>query len=126
LPAGLLADRGHQRALLSAGLLALIVADLILAGAASVTQVLAGTAVWGLHMGLTQGLLAALVSETAPAELRGTAFGFFNLISGVALLAASMLAGWLWEAYGPMPTFVASGVFAALAWVGLLAWRPQT
>jgi MFS family permease len=119
-PAGVFADRGHQRALLSGGLLALIAADLILAGAASVPQVLAGTAVWGLHMGLTQGLLAALVAETAPADLRGTAFGLFNLMSGVALLAASVLAGWLWDGYGPTITFVASAVFAAIAWIGLM------
>jgi MFS family permease len=119
-PAGVFADHGHQRALLSGGLLALIAADLILAGAASVPQVLAGTAVWGLHMGLTQGLLAALVAETAPADLRGTAFGLFNLMSGVALLAASVLAGWLWDGYGPTITFVASAVFAAIAWIGLM------
>ena len=119
-PAGVFADRGHQRALLSGGLLALIAADLILAGAASVPQVLAGTAVWGLHMGLTQGLLAALVAGTAPADLRGTAFGLFNLMSGVALLAASVLAGWLWDGYGPTITFVASAVFAAIAWIGLM------
>jgi MFS family permease len=122
-PAGVLADRGHQRPMLSGGLVALVAADLILASAGSVTQVLAGTAVWGLHMGLTQGLLAALVAETAPADLRGTAFGLFNLVSGVALLAASILAGWLWDVYGPATTFVASAVFAVLAWAGLLARR---
>jgi MFS family permease len=121
LPTGILADRGHQRALLSGGLLALVVADLILAGAGSVSQVLMGTAVWGLHMGLTQGLLAALVAETAPQDLRGTAFGMFNLVSGVALLIASGLAGWLWDAHGPAVTFIASAGFAALAWLGMLA-----
>lgn len=119
-PAGVFADRGHQRALLSGGLLALVAADLILADATSVPQVLAGTAVWGLHMGLTQGLLSALVAQTAPADLRGTAFGLFNLMSGVALLAASVLAGWLWDSYGPTVTFVASAIFAAIAWIGLM------
>jgi MFS family permease len=123
LPTGMLADRGHQRALLSGGLLALVLADLVLAGAASVSQVLVGTAVWGLHMGLTQGLLAALVAETAPHDLRGTAFGIFNLVSGVALLMASGLAGWLWDAFGPAVTFIASAGFAALAWLGMLARR---
>jgi MFS family permease len=123
LPTGILADRGHQRALLSGGLLALVVADLILASAASVSQVLMGTAVWGLHMGLTQGLLAALVAETAPPDLRGTAFGIFSLVSGVALLVASALAGWLWDAYGPAVTFIASAGFAALALLGMLAHR---
>lgn len=121
LPAGMLADRGHQRALLSGGLLALALADLILAAAASVGQVLLGTAVWGLHMGLTQGLLAALVAEAAPPDLRGTAFGIFNLVSGVALLIASALAGWLWDAVGPAVTFLASAGFAALACLGVLA-----
>jgi MFS family permease len=121
LPAGMLADRGHQRALLSGGLLALVLADLILAAAASVGQVLLGTAVWGLHMGLTQGLLAALVAETAPPDLRGTSFGIFNLVSGVALLIASALAGWLWDAVGPAVTFLASAGFAALACLGMLA-----
>jgi MFS family permease len=125
-PAGIFADRGHQRALLSGGLLALIAADLILAGAGSVTQVLAGTAVWGLHMGLTQGLLSALVAENAPADLRGTAFGFFNLVSGVALLAASVLAGWLWDGFGPSTTFLASAGFAALAWAGFLAHNARS
>ena len=122
-PAGVLADRGHGRKLLSGGLLALILADVILAGAASVGRVLGGTAVWGLHMGLTQGLLAALVAETAPADLRGTAFGVFNFVSGFALLAASALAGWLWDAFGPSFTFGASAAFAAIAWAGLLAHR---
>jgi MFS family permease len=120
-PAGVLADRGHQKWLLSAGLLALIVADLVLAGATTVAQVLAGAAIWGMHMGLTQGLLAALVSQTAPKDLRGTAFGVFNFMSGFALLAASAFAGWVWDAVGPSFTFSASAVFATIAWVGLLA-----
>jgi MFS family permease len=96
-PAGVLADRGRQAALLSAGLVALIIADVILAYAGSVDAVVAGAAVWGVHMGLTQGVLSALVAQTAPADLRGTAFGLFNLVSGVALLVASALAGWLWR-----------------------------
>ena len=81
--------------------------------------VLAGAALWGLHMGLTQGLLAALVAATAPRDLRGTAFGVFNLVSGVALLIASTLAGWLWDAYGPALTFYAGAGFTALAGLGL-------
>jgi len=122
-PAGVLADRGHQKWLLSGGLLALILADLILAGATTVGQVLSGTAVWGMHMGLTQGLLAALVAQTAPNDLRGTAFGVFNFVSGFALLAASAFAGWLWDAVGPSFTFFASATFAVIAWAGLLARR---
>lgn len=119
-PAGVLADRGRQSALLQAGLLALIVADLILANAGSIPLVFAGTAIWGVHMGLTQGVLAALVAATAPADLRGTAFGLFNLVSGIALLAASALAGWLWDAFGPAQTFYAGAVFTALSWLGLM------
>ena len=121
-PAGVLADRGRQSALLQSGLLALIVADLVLANARSITIVFAGTAIWGVHMGLTQGVLAALVAATAPADLRGTAFGLFNLVSGIALLAASALAGWLWDAFGPAQTFYAGAVFTALSWLALVLY----
>jgi len=121
-PAGVLADRGRQSALLQSGLLALIVADLVLANAHSIAIVFAGTAIWGVHMGLTQGVLAALVAATAPADLRGTAFGLFNLVSGIALLAASALAGWLWDAFGPAQTFYAGAVFTALSWLALVLY----
>jgi MFS family permease len=122
-PAGVAADQKRQGMLLSGGFFALIVADVILARASSMGGVLAGTAVWGVHMGLTQGVLAALVAEAAPAELRGTAFGLFNLVSGVALLIASALAGWLWDSFGPAETFYVGAAFAALAWIGLIARR---
>ena len=120
-PAGVVADQKRQGMLLSGGFFALIVADVILAHASSMGGVLAGTAVWGVHMGLTQGVLAALVAEAAPADLRGTAFGLFNLVSGIALLIASALAGWLWDSFGPAETFYAGAAFAALAWIGLIA-----
>jgi MFS family permease len=118
-PAGAAADRGHGPKLLGAGLAALIAADLVLAGAGGGATVFAGAALWGLHMGLTQGLLAALVAATAPADLRGTAFGVFNLVCGIALLAASVLAGWLWQSLGPASTFYAGAGFTAVAWIGL-------
>jgi len=121
-PAGAAADRGHGPRLLSAGLIALIVADLVLARATGPGMVLAGSALWGLHMGLTQGLLAALVAGAAPADLRGTAFGVFNLVCGMALLAASTLAGWLWDAAGPATTFYASAAFTVVAWIGFLRY----
>jgi len=116
-PAGAAADRGQGRRLLCAGFAALIVADLVLAQAASAAVVYAGAAIWGLHMGLTQGLLAALVAAAAPADLRGTAFGVFNLVCGIALLIASALAGALWDWVGPATTFYAG---AGLTGVGLL------
>ena len=112
---------GHGPRLLSAGLVALVVADLVLANALDALTVFAGAALWGLHMGLTQGLLAALVAAAAPADLRGTAYGVFNLVCGVALLVASMLAGWLWDAYGPRFTFYAGAALAFTAWTAL--WR---
>lgn len=125
-PVGVLADRWPdargQRGLLMAGLAVLVVADGLMAQAAQGPLFWAGVALWGLHMGLTQGLLAAMVAGSAPAELRGTAFGLFNLASGLALLAASVVAGALWDAFGAARTFEAGAVFAgvALAW---LAWR---
>ena len=122
-PAGVAADQKRQGILLSGGFFALIVADVILASAPSIGGVLAGTAVWGVHMGLTQGVLAALVAEAAPADLRGTAFGLFNLVSGIALLIASALAGWLWDSFGPAQTFYVGAAFAALAWIGMIARR---
>ena len=122
-PAGGAADRGHSGRLLLGGFVALIASDLVLAWAATPTGALVGAALWGLHMALTQGLLAALVSATAPADLRGTAFGVFNLGCGVALLVASALAGLLWDAFGPAFTFYAGAGFTAMALAGWLLLR---
>ncbi|NDP42573.1 MAG: MFS transporter [Aromatoleum sp.] len=119
-PAGSAADRGYGPKLLSAGLVALIASDLVLASAGSGTTVFVGGALWGLHMGLTQGLLAALVAASAPADMRGSAFGVFNLVCGVALLMASVLAGELWDAFGPAFTFYAGAGITAIAWAALL------
>ncbi len=124
-PAGLAADRGHRRALLVWGLAALVAADIVLADASSVAAVFAGTVLWGAHMGLTQGLLAALVADAAPERQRGTAFGLFNLVTGLVLIAASVLAGWLWGAFGPAWTFGCGAVFATIALAGLLVAAPR-
>ena len=119
-PAGRLADRGRGMTLLSAGLLVLVASDVVLALAHGASGALAGAALWGLHMALTQGLLAALVAATAPGDLRGTAFGIYNLASGVVLLVASALAGYLWQAFGPPATFFAGAAFTAMAWIALM------
>lgn len=122
-PAGAAQDRGGGALLLAGGVVALIAADLVLARADGAFLVLTGTTLWGLHMGLTQGLLAALVAGAAPADLRGTAFGVFNLACGVALLIASTLAGWLWDTFGPALTFYAGAVLTVIAGAGLLLRR---
>ncbi len=122
-PAGALQDRGKGAWLLGGGIVALIASDLVLARADGTFTMLAGTTLWGLHMGLTQGLLAALVAGAAPADLRGTAFGVFNLACGVALLIASTLAGWLWDTFGPAQTFYTGAVLTAIAGAGLLLRR---
>ena len=119
-PFGKLSDRMRHRTLLGLGLLVLIAADLVLAHDGHWSTVLAGVALWGIHLGMTQGLLATMVADTAPADLRGTAFGMFNLVSGVAMLVASALAGLLWEQLGASFTFLASAAFCALALLGLL------
>ena len=119
-PFGKLSDRMRHRTLLGLGLLVLIAADLVLAHDGHWSTVLAGVALWGIHLGMTQGLLATMVANTAPADLRGTAFGVFNLVSGVAMLIASAVAGLLWEQLGASFTFLASAVFCTLALLGLL------
>jgi len=123
-PAGAAADRTHPRTLLFLGLVLLMAADLVLGFARSPLIVFAGAALWGLHMALTQGLLSKLVADTAPAALLGTGFGIFNLVSGLALLLASVIAGSLWSAFGASATFLAGAVFAAMAAIGLLAAVP--
>ncbi len=120
-PAGAASDRMGPRGLLLAGMFALVVADLALALAVAPWQAYAGAALWGLHMALTQGLLAALVADAAPAALRGTAFGVFNLMTGIAVLLASVIAGLLWSTFGAAGTFLAGAAFALLATAGLLA-----
>ena len=118
-PAGWLADRLGPRRLLGAGLILLVVADALLASATDGRAVLAGVLLWGAHMGLTQGLLAAMVADAAPEDLRGTAYGMFNLSAGIALLVASSLAGQLWDHWGAGTTFWIGAGFAALTLVML-------
>jgi MFS family permease len=122
-PAGVLSDRADRIAVLGVGFGLLVAADLVLAFTTGIAGVAVGVALWGLHMGFTQGLLATLVADTAPPELRGTAYGMFNLLTGLALLVASVLAGALWESIGPQGTFLAGAVFTALALAGLAAAR---
>jgi MFS family permease len=124
-PAGAAADRISPRTLLVFGLAILAAADAILALAASPWVTFAGAALWGLHMAFTQGLLSKLVADTAPADLRGTAFGVFNLVSGAALFLASTIAGILWTAFGAPATFTAGALFSILAAAGLLLYRPK-
>jgi MFS family permease len=114
-PFGKLADRASHAALLAGGLAVLIAADLLLASSNQGTVLWSGIALWGLHMAMTQGLLATMVAKAAPADLRGTAFGLFNLVSGLALLVASGLAGWLWDRWGASATFVTGAALAAAA-----------
>lgn len=124
-PAGALSDRVNRLTMIILGFLILIAADLVLARPGNLAGVALGVALWGLHLGFTQGLLATLVADTAPPELRGTAFGMFNLSGGLSLLAASLLAGMLWDNFGPQMTFLAGAGFTALALLGLglVRWR---
>lgn len=119
-PIGILSDRMDRVTILIVGMVLLILADLVLAFAPSLLGVGIGVVLWGLHMGFTQGLMATLIAESAPAELRGTAFGMFNLVTGLALLAASVIAGALWDVAGPQGAFVAGAAFAVLTVAGLV------
>ncbi len=122
-PAGLAARRWSRRTLLGWGMAVLLIADVVLATAVTITPVLVGAGLWGLHMGLTQGLLAALVADAVPAERAGTAFGFFNLLTGLFLLLASGLAGFLWDSQGAPVTFLAGAAFSAVALTALVLYR---
>jgi MFS family permease len=119
-PAGAASDLHGRRGVLMIGIGLLIVADLVLAMTSGLWGVGAGVALWGLHMAFTQGLFAAWVADTAPAELRGTAFGMYNLMTGVALLLASLAAGVLWDQLGSQAAFIAGAAVAACALAGLL------
>lgn len=121
-PFGWLSDRMSHSKLLGLGLVVLVAADLVLANSSHWASVLSGVALWGIHMGMTQGLLATMVADTAPADLRGTAYGFFNLMSGIAMLVASGLAGWLWDAQGASSTFYGGAVFCVIALI-VLGWK---
>jgi MFS family permease len=123
-PFGKLSDKVNHISLLAFGLAVLIAADLVLAYSHHWSVMLAGIVLWGIHMGMTQGLLAAMVADTAPADLRGTAYGFFNLMSGLAMLVASGLAGFVWDRFGASFTFYTGAGFCLLTLAGL-ALRPN-
>ena len=128
-PAGAWSDRIGRSKVLLAGLATLVAADLVLAFMPGLEGVFVGIGLWGVYLGLSQGLLSALVADTAPDDLRGTAFGLFNLLTGAALLFASVLAGWLWQSYGPTATFAAGAVFSAIAAAAIAAridWHEAT
>jgi MFS family permease len=125
-PAGVLSDRLGRGGLLTLGIACLIVADLILAVDGSIALVMLGVVFWGLHMALTQGLFATLVADTAPEDLRGSAFGLFNFAGGIAMLFASVLAGELWDSFGPAATFLAGAALSAIALIGLVVARVGT
>ncbi len=120
-PAGVLSDRINRTGLLAIGLVCLAAADLALATLANLGGLALGVVFWGLHMGLTQGLFATLIADTSPAPLRGTAYGYFNLLCGIAMLCSSVIAGALWDSFGPAATFLSGLVFALLSLAGLLA-----
>lgn len=119
-PAGHLSDRLGRTGVIATGLFVLIISDLTFAFAKTGWQVAFGAAIWGLHMGLTQGVLAAMMADATPQHLRGTAFGMFSLASGIAMLVASLIAGSLWDRFGASATFYAGGVFAACAFLGFI------
>jgi MFS family permease len=118
-PAGRLSDQIDRTTVLKAGIALLIAADAVLAIAGNFWTLGIGIALWGLHMGFTQGLFPAMIADATPPQLRGTAFGIFNFAGGVAMLLASVIAGLLWDHYGPAFTFLAGAAFSVTALIGL-------
>lgn len=124
-PFGLLSDRMSHQKLLALGLVVLIAADLVLAMSHHWAMVLVGVSLWGIHMGITQGLLSTMIADVAPADLRGTAYGFFSLVCGIALLFASIMAGFLWDQYGAAFTFYAGAGFCVITLIAL-TWQTRS
>lgn len=124
-PIGILSDRVPREWMILAGFLALSLSDLILGLGTSLIHLFIGVVFWGLHLGLTQGSLTALVADHCPKEFRGTAFGVFNLFSAVALLFASAMAGLLWDQFGPRTTFLTAGVLALLGFLTMILSRSK-
>jgi MFS family permease len=114
-PAGVLSDRMSPRSILIAGILVLIVGNVVLAQSNGFVGVAIGTALWGAHMALTQGIFARMVADSAPDELRATSFGAFYFVTGIGTLLASLGAGWLWDNQGASATFLTSAGAAAVA-----------
>lgn len=125
-PSGAISDRLGRRGVLGAGIAVLAASNLVMAVSGSPLTAALGVAMWGLHLGLTQGILASLVADTSPEDLKGSAFGLFSLASGVAMLAASLTAGLLWDLWGPQATFIAGACFSAVSLVGFAASAPRT
>ena len=125
-PTGVISDKFGTKGLLFSGAVALLVADVLLAQNAELWVMLLGVAIWGLHMGLTQGLLGKLVADAAPAELRGTCFGYFNVACGLATLASGVIAGLIWDLNGAAPTFLFGAAMAAITALGLLFYHPRS
>jgi MFS family permease len=120
---GVLSDKLGRMGMLSAGCLVLVASDILFALASGYGLVALGALLWGLHMGLTQGIFSTLVADTSPANIRGSAFGIFSLATGIAMLIASLLAGWLWDFAGPPATFWAGACFALVGYAGLVIRR---
>lgn len=122
-PIGRLSDRIGRKELMPAGLIVLIASDLVFVVAKTPRWIATGALLWGLHMGISQGLLSAMVADTAPEFLRGTAFGIFSMITGSCMLIASLVAGLLWDFFGAPTTFLAGALFSATALMGYLVLR---
>src|SRR5947209_9112049 len=114
-PAGILSDRMSPRAIRMVGMAALIAGNLVLAETAGFAGLVFGTALWGAHMALTQGIFARMIADSAPEPLRATSFGAFWFVTGFAGLFASLGAGWLWDREGASATFLTSAAVAAAA-----------
>jgi MFS family permease len=123
-PAGWLSDRVGRSKVLIAGIAFLLTADLVLGLASNLWMLALGVSLWGLHMGFTQGLFAATIADSTPPQLRGTAYGVFNLVCGLAMLLASVIAGVLWDRYGSGATFLAGAIFCGVSLIGLSRVSP--
>ncbi len=125
-PAGKLSDKLGRVAMLRVGLLFYALVYLGFAFCNTQWQVWTLMALYGVQLGLTQGTLLALVSDVTDADTRGTAFGMISLVTGLALLPASLIAGFLWQNVGSWATFGAGTVCSVVALIVFSIWyRPE-
>jgi MFS family permease len=120
IPMGVLSDKIGRRRVLAFGWFVYFLSYLGFALSSHIWQIWLLFALYGVYYGTTQGVASAYIADLVPSERRGTAYGLFQGVTGLALLPASILAGWIWNAVSPAATFYLGAGLAMLAMLAIL------